>query len=340
MKNGPILWALAVLIAIHLLVICAGFFAPYSFDTQDRWHAYAPPAHIHFIDANGRFHWRPFIYASNVSKSNPDLYEEDRSRIFPIEFFVAGEPYSLLGIHSRRHLFGTAAPARLYLLGSDGFGRDQFSRLLFGGRVSLFAGFTAALCAVLLGLALGGIAGFYGGVPDDLIMRLAEVFIVVPWFYLLVAVRAFLPLHLDATAAFVLVIALIGFVGWARPARLVRGVVLSAKEQNFVQAARGFGGSNFYLWRRHILPSTLGVGLTQLALLVPQFVLTEVILSFLGLGVSEPVPSWGNMLAAAQQYTVLSSYWWMLLPGLAPIPVFLAYHVLLDNLHTRLQSET
>ena len=138
--------------------------------------------------------------------------------------------------------------------------------------------------------------------------------------------------------AFLLVVAVVGVVGWPRPARLVRGVVLSARERNYVLAARGFGASDFHLLRRHILPFTSAVVFTQAAILVPYFILAEVILSFLGLGIGEPFPSWGNMLAAAQQYHVLVSYWWMLLPGLAPIPVVLAYHSLADALQKRVQS--
>src|SRR5579859_6107 len=159
-----------------------------------------------------------------------------------------------------------------------------------------------------------------------------------PWFFLLIAVRAFLPLQISPVTAFLLVVAVIGLVGWGRPARLVRGVILSARERNFVLAARGFGASNAYLLRRHLMPLTFRVLLTQMAVLIPQFILAEVILSFLGLGIGEPFPSWGNMLAAAQQYHVLVSYWWMLLPGLAPIPVFLAWHSLAVKLQERVKS--
>jgi peptide/nickel transport system permease protein len=141
-------------------------------------------------------------------------------------------------------------------------------------------------------------------------------------------VRAVLPLHVSATQAFLMVVLVVGLVDWARPARLVRGLVLSARERNYVLAARGFGASDLYLIRRHIAPQTYGVLRTQAALLVPQYILAEVTLSFLGLGVSEPVPSWGNMLGALQHYHVLVSYWWMWAPGLVLVPVFLAYFAL------------
>ncbi|HXB20898.1 MAG TPA: ABC transporter permease [Candidatus Solibacter sp.] len=336
---GRLPFALWCLAGIHLLVTFAGFVAPYRFDTQERFQSFAPPTRVHFFDFNGTFHLRPFVYAVAGGDENSNEYREDRSAMYPIGFFAAGEEYSLFGIWPcHRHLFGVNAPARIYLLGADGFGRDQLSRLLYGGRVSLFGGFLAAALSVLLGLGLGAIAGFYGGRADDVVMRVADIFIVVPWFYLLLAIRAVLPLQIQPEAAFLLVVATIGFVGWARPARLVRGVVLSQRERTFVLAARGFGASNLYLLRRHILPSAWGVALTQMAVLIPQFILAEVILSFLGLGIGEPVPSWGNMLAYAQQYHILISYWWMLLPGVAPVPVFLAYHGLADYLHARLQS--
>lgn len=324
------------LVGLHLLVVFAGFFAPYSYDTQNRYQPFAPPTRIHFIDTGGRFHWRPFIYKSVSDIENSTEYKEDRSAMFPVRLFVRGDRYSLLGVvNSTIHLFGTGEPARIYLFGADGFGRDQFSRTLYGGRVSLFAGLFAALLSGAAGLLLGGVAGYYGKVADEVIMRLAEIFITVPWFYLLLAIRAFLPLQMEPATAFFLVVGVIGLVGWGRPARLVRGIVLSAKERNFVLAARGFGASDAYILRRHILPPAVGVIFTQIALLVPLFILAEVALSFLGLGIGEPMPSWGNMLAYAQQHLLLTSRWWMLVPGLIMVPVFLAYHQLLDNLHLR-----
>ena len=144
-------------------------------------------------------------------------------------------------------------------------------------------------------------------------------------------------MHISPTVAFFLLVVVIGTVGWARPARLIRGVVLSARERKYVLAARGFGASDFYLLRRHILPQTMGVFLTQAALLIPQYILAEVTLSFLGLGVGEPVPSWGNMLGSLQQYHILASYWWMLAPALVLVPVFWGYQVLADFLHERLE---
>jgi len=332
--RSRLLVALIVLVVLHLAVACAGFFAPYDPAAQDRQHPYAPPMRLHFVDVTGRAHLRPFFYALAPRAGSFDEYEENRANPIPVTFFVRGAPYSVLGVLPlRTHLFGADAP--VYLLGSDGYGRDLFSRVLFGGQTSLLAGLIGAGLTLSIGLCIGGAAGFWGGWKDEALMRVAELFLALPWIYLLFAMRAFLPLAVPPLKAFLLVVVVIGAVGWARPARMVRGIVLSAKERDFVRAARGFGASSSYLLRRHILPETSGVLLTQAAILVPQFVLAEMTLSFLGLGVPEPVPSWGNMLASLQHYHVLVSYWWMYLPALAMVPFFLGYLVLASLLQQR-----
>jgi len=328
--------AAGFLAALHGAVLAAGFLAPYDPAEQNRTLPFAPPTRLHLVDGEGRLFLRPFVYAMVERETQLGVYDEDRSRRYPVRFFVPGSPYRLAGIlPARLHLFGVDEPARLFLLGSDGLGRDQLSRLLHGGRISLFAGLLAASLSLGAGFLLGTLAGFYGRWVDAAIMRGADVFLALPWIYLLLGVRAFLPLHVPAGHAFLLLVALIGLVHWAWPARLVRAVVLSARERDFVLAARGFGASDAYLIRRHVAPQALGVLLTQAALLIPQYILAEVTLSFLGLGVAEPVPSWGNMLAALREYHVLASYWWMWLPAAALVPVFFAYHAVADALHAR-----
>jgi peptide/nickel transport system permease protein len=183
-----------------------------------------------------------------------------------------------------------------------------------------------AAIALFAGGVLGVVSGYYGKWADALLMRLVELFLALPWLYLLFAVRAILPLRIKTTDTFLLLIGVIGLAGWARPARLVRGIVLSAKERNFVLASRAMGASNWHILRWHVLPQTYRTMLTMAALLVPQFILAEVTLSFLGLGVGEPIPSWGNLLAELQKYNVLTSYWWMYLPAVALVVLFLAYH--------------
>jgi peptide/nickel transport system permease protein len=317
-------WLLA-LGALHAMVACAGFFAPYDPLQQDREHPYLPPMRVHVVDERGHLHLAPFFYAVRVREGSINQFDEDTGKAFPLGLLTTGARYRLLGfLPCRLHLFGTEG-ARLYLLGSDGFGRDQFSRILYGGQFSLLSGLLGAGCTLFMGAIIGALAGFYGGWRDVLLMRLAELFLALPWLYLLFALRAFLPLAVSPLKAFLLVIVVLATVGWARPARLVRAVVLSAKERDFVRAARGFGASNGYLLRRHIAPQTSSVLLTQAAILIPQFVLAEMTLSFLGLGIPEPAPSWGNLLASLQQYSVLVSYWWMYLPAVAIVPFFVGY---------------
>jgi len=327
-------WLVALGI-LHGIVLCAGFFAPYDPVEQDRKSPYLSPMRVHLMDVHGHFHVRPFVYSLRLREGSFDQYEEDPTEPHPVKFFLSGARYQLLGfLPCRMHFFG-AGNTRIYLLGTDAYGRDQFSRLLFGGQVSLFAGLLGTGITLLMGLSIGAVAGYYGGWSDNLLMRVAELFLALPWLYLLFALRAFLPLAVSPLEAFFLIVAVIGAVGWARPARLVRGVVLSAKERDFVRAARGFGASNGYLLRRHILPETSSVLLTQAAILIPQYVLAEMTLSFLGLGVPEPVPSWGNLLSSLQQYSVLVSYWWMYLPALIMVPFFLGYLGLASSLQER-----
>ncbi len=332
MKGRGLRAAGLVLLAVHGAALAAGFLAPYPPAEQNRTLPYAPPTRLHFVDGAGALHARPFVYG--LAEDGGGGYREDRSRRYPLRFLVRGAP-GLEGARGTLRLLGVDEPGRVFLLGADGFGRDQLSRLLHGAQISLFAGLLATVISLGLGWVIGTLAGFYGGWVDAILMRCAEVFLALPWLYLLFAVRAVLPLHLPAPQAFLLLVLVIGLVDWARPARLVRGVVLSARERNYVLAARGFGAGDLYLIRRHIAPQTLGLVLTQAALLVPQYVLAEVTLSFLGLGVSEPVPSWGNMLAALQRVHVLTSYWWMWAPGLALVPVFLAYFSLSEALRSR-----
>jgi peptide/nickel transport system permease protein len=326
---------LVFLVLLHVVVAGAGFFAPYDPIEQDRERPYLPPMRVHWMDAHGHFHLRPFSHPLRLREGSFDQYGEDIAAAVPVHFFTRGASYRLLGlVPSRLHLFGSDG-ARIYLLGSDAYGRDQLSRILFGGQVSLLAGLLGAGVTLLLGALIGLAAGYYSGWRDDVLMRVAELFMALPWLYLLFALRAFLPLSVGPLEAFLLVVVVIGMVGWARPARLVRGVVLSVKERDFVRAARGFGASDIYVLRRHILPETASVLLTQAAILVPQFVLAEMTLSFLGLGVPEPMSSWGNLLATLQQYSVLVSYWWMYLPAVAIVPFFLGYLGLASALQER-----
>jgi peptide/nickel transport system permease protein len=333
--GGRVAWVFLGL--VYAASVLAGFLAPYDPVEQNRTLAFAPPSRLHVVDDTGRLHLRPFVYARVPRPGTFDMYDEDRTRQYPIRFLPQGSAYRLVGlIPASHHAFGVDEPARVFVMGSDEYGRDVFSRLISGAQISPVAGLLAASLAVAVGLIVGGIAGFYGGVTDQLLTRVAELVMAVPWLYFLLAIRAALPLALEPSDAFLLVVIVIGLVGWARPSRLVRSVVVSARTREYVLAARSFGASDARVLRRHVLPEALGVALTQLALLVPQCILAEVTLSFFGLGVGEPVPSWGTMLSGVQRFHVLASYWWMFLPGLALVPVFLIYYAVTDVLYRHL----
>jgi peptide/nickel transport system permease protein len=325
--------AISVLVALHLALLFSGFVAPYDPTAQDRERPYAPPTRLHFKDSFG-WHMRPFAYQLVAGL---DGYVEDRSQAFPVQLLTRGSRYQLLGgFETDRHLFGVNEPGKLALFGTDALGRDEFSRILYGGRISIAAGIVATLIALFACTIFGVMAGYYGGWADEALMGATELFLSLPWLYLLLGVRAFLPLHLSPSRTFLLLACTMGLIGWARPAKLVRGVVLSSRSRNYVLAARGFGGSDSYLLRRHILPELFGVLLTQAALLVPRYIAAEVTLSFFGLGVNEPVASWGNMLQKLQQYSVLVSYGWLLAPAGALVVTSVIYSLLADTLHSKL----
>ncbi|MBC7928590.1 MAG: ABC transporter permease [Bryobacteraceae bacterium] len=229
-------------------------------------------------------------------------------------------------------LFSPREAVPVFVLGTDGLGRDQFSRLLHGARISLFSGVAAGGVSALLGLLLGGIAGFAGGATDRLIMRVSEMFLSLPWMYLLLAARAFLPLDSDPRLVFVTLLLVLGAVGWARPARLVRGIVLSAMERDYVLASAGFGARPTWILRHHILPETYPAVLTYMTVAIPQYVTAEATLSFLGLGFSSQTPGWGGLIAALGSLEVLASYWWMWAPAVALTAVLACYFVVSSSL--------
>jgi peptide/nickel transport system permease protein len=306
--NRAIARRTALLVLLHLPVIFAGFVAPYDPARQYRDLVYEPPSSIEWFP-------RPAVI---VRQSGKELRA-------PIHLFRGG------------HLFAVDPPAHLFLLGTGRYGRDVFSRLLHGGRLSLSAGVTAAALALLIGTVAGAVAGYQGGWVDALTMRLSEVVLALPWLYLLLAARAMLPLDLSPAASLFLVTGVLGLLGWAQPARLVRGVVLSLRTRQFVEASRSFGASPGFILRRHIGPQVYGLLLTQAALMVPQFILAEVTLSFLGLGAGEPAASWGGMIAALQQTAMLRSYWWLVAPAVTLFVFSIAYHRLARAIEERVR---
>lgn len=316
--------AIVLLLALHGLALLAEPVAPAAADRQHRDYSYAPPTALRFRDAEGRWRW-PFIYPWRPAAVS-GAFIEDRSRPVPVRLFLRGAPYRLAGIVKwDRHLLGVAEPAQIFLLGADRYGRDVLSRLIVGARLSLFAGLIAAALALGLGIVVGATAGFYGGRVDGALSWCLTVCLSLPWIYLLLAARSLLPLDLPPARSFLLTAMLIGAVGWARPATLVRAATIGERGRDYVAAARGCGASDFRLLTRHVLPQAIGVVATQGAMMAPRYVLAEITLSFLGLGVSEPAVSWGTLTAAMMPPGLLSSHWWLATPLAAIVGMFALY---------------
>lgn len=319
------------------LIVCAtlaDFLAPYDPAEQHRELYFAPPAKLHIAAAEGR--WRPFVYALQLADRERMQYAEDSARAYPLRFFVRGAPYRLFGfIPCRIHLFGVDEPARIFVLGSDGLGRDVFSRIVHGARLSLTIAGVALLISIPLALLIGCLSGFYGGWFDFACMRVMELFLALPALYLIIALRSALPLGLAPEKVFLAMVAVIALFGWANLARIVRGAALSLREREFVQAAVALGASDARIIFRHLLPNLTGLILTQAALAAPGYILAEVTLSYLGLGVPEPLPSWGSMLASVGGVEQLGTFWWNLAPGAAIFLTSLAFYLLAEGLRER-----
>lgn len=328
-------WALAGVLLLYGLVSLADVLAWHDPQEQFRDYPYAPPTQIHVFDDSG-LTW-PHVYALEVVPGTFDEYREDRNTRLPLQFWVERPtPRQFLGIDIHRQWIGVESPGTLFLLGTDRFGRDMWSRLLHGARASLYAGLLAGLLSAGLGLGLGSLAGYAGGAVDASIMRLVELVSSLPWIYLLMSFRAFMPLDLGPLQTFVLLSALIGCLGWGRTARVVRGVSAGVRQRDFVRAARGFGASHGRILRDHVWPHALPVTATQLALLIPQYILAEVSLSFFGLGMDDGHPSLGNLLAELQNVQVITNYWWMAIPAIGLVGVILSYHQVSSALQHRL----
>ncbi len=325
-----------VLVIFYLTALFAPFVAPYSMETQDRERFFHPPTAIHLQDAQGGWH-APFVYGTRLTDRLRIVYEDDTSRRYPVKLLVRGEPYKLLWfIPTDIHLFGVEPPGKVFLFGADQFGRDVFSRLLFGGRISLSVGLFGIIITYTLGLLFGGIAGYYRGLVDNLLMRLSEIMMSIPALYLILALRAAFPADMRSDVLYLIIILILSLVLWASLARIIRGMVLSLRENEYVTAAEALGMSSLRIIVRHILPNTASFVIVAATLSVPGYILGEVALSFLGAGIQEPVASWGNMLQQAQSIRVLTSFPWILTPGIFIFLTVLAFNFLGDGLRDAL----
>jgi peptide/nickel transport system permease protein len=330
-----------LLVLFHLLALFAPFLAPNPPEEIHRDHFYHPPSRVHWFDRTGRFRG-PHIHPTRLADLSELRYEEDRSVRVPLTLFATGAPYRLWGLLPMdRHLLGVAPPHRLFLLGADPLGRDVFSRLLHGARVSLTVGLVGIAISFALGLLLGGAAGYFGGWVDPLIMRLVELLLTVPGLYLIVALRGLFPVDLPSQQVYLAIVAILALIGWASLARVIRGMVLTIRRSDYVTAAEALGMGHLRIIVRHILPNTASFVIVAATIAVPGYILGEVFLSFLGVGVQEPSASWGNMLSQARSLRALTSFPWLLFsPGLAIFLTVMAFNFLGDGLRDALDPRT
>ncbi|MFW6234232.1 MAG: ABC transporter permease [Spirochaetota bacterium] len=259
------------------------------------------------------------IYLARGNKNFVGLFEE-------------GIPYEMFGRFETRRHFIASSTGGFFPFGSDRNGRDLLSRLIHGSRVSMTVGLIGAAITFTLGLTFGGIAGYAGGKVDNLIMRLCEIIIAFPGLYLLLTLRAAFPANLDSIQVYFLIVIATAFIAWASFARIIRGLVLSIKTQDFVMSARTLGLSHWKIIRRHVLPNTFSYSIVQVTLLIPSFILGEAALSLLGLGIVEPQASWGNMLSVARNYRVVRDFPWILWPGFLIFLAILAWNFFGDGI--------
>ena len=319
-KNRMAMLCLWALVILYALAIFADFISPYSYKDEDRDYSYCPPTAVEFMD-HGRWAY-PFVYKRTLTfdSMHRRVYVVDMIQKYPLHFLKGGR------------LFGVDAPGRFYLWGADARGRDLFSRIWYGARISLSIGLLGVAISFILGLLIGGIAGYYGGWVDSVLMRFCEMFMMIPGFYLMLALRAAVPENFNSVQVYVSVVVILSLIGWASLARIIRGMALSLRERDFVLAAKTFGVSDITIIFKHILPQTISFSAATLMLTVSSYILAEAGLSVVGLGIQDPIPSWGNLLSDAMEIVPVIFAPWILLPGLFIFIAVMCFNVIGDTL--------
>lgn len=325
-----------IVIALSILAAFADFFSPYSIDGQDLKMAFISPQQVHFVDDKGNFHLTPFVYKLG-STLDPKTFQvawvEDKSKIYPIKFFVQGSSYKLLGlIPTNLHLFGVDKGGSIYLLGTDKQGRDLFGKAAEAGRISLTMSLFGTIVSVAVGSVIGVISGYYGGGIDNAIQRFVEFVNAFPQLPLWLALASIVPRTADSFTIFIIMSFIFALLSWTTLAREVRGKVLSLRQTDFILAAKEMGASDARIIFRHLYPNTLSHVIVILTLSIPGIILAESFLSFLGIGIQEPLISWGLLMRNAQNLQTLGQQPWILTPVIFIIMSVLGFNFLGDGL--------
>ena len=328
------LFSAIMIILFYFIAIFAHFFSVQDINKFSAKYTYVAPTEIHFIDEEGDFSW-PFI--KNITrKLNMETLEFEYTvgeETYPIKILHRGYSYMFLGLfESNLHLIGVDDGGVLFLMGSDKLGRDIFSKVIHGARISLSIGLIGVFLSLIFGTILGGISGFYGGRTDTLIQRIIEILMSFPSIPLWMALAASLPPQWSPLVVYFMITLILSLIGWTGIARVVRGIVMRLKEEKYTEAALLSGASNFYIIRKHLLPGATSFIIAQATLSIPAMIIAETSLSFLGIGLRPPVVSWGVLLQEAQSVTVIANNPWVLYPALFVIAVVLFFNFLGDGL--------
>ncbi|GAA0783940.1 ABC transporter permease [Roseibium denhamense] len=333
-RHKPAVWSAYILLIFYLCVPFAEVIAPYDANSRNADYLYAPPQRVHLFH-EGSF-VGPFVYgmSSEIDLETVQwVFTEDRSDVQRIRFFCRGEEYKFWGLFDADfHLFCPAEGGALYLLGTDRLGRDQLSGLVYGARLSLTVGLVGVTISIVLGLFFGGIAGYFGGILDNLIQRLIEIMRSLPELPLWMALSAALPVTWGPVSIYFGLTIILGLLDWPGLARAVRSKLLSLREEEYAKAAVLMGAKPQRVITRHLLPGFTSHIIASATLSIPAMILGETALSFLNLGLRRPAVSWGVLLNEAQDITIVTIYPWLMAPVIPIIIVVLAFNFLGDGL--------